>query len=80
MKIVKEKKMHVELIKFNFIKSIHLKKIIIQIIFFRSIYVVVYSTMNVSINNVKIKTLFDNNVEINCMSKRLINATQLLIH
>ena len=28
-KIVKEKKMHVESMKFNFIKSIHLKKIVI---------------------------------------------------
>ena len=32
------------------------------------------------INNVKIKTLFDNNVKINYMSKRLIDATQLSIH
>ena len=29
MKIVKEKKMHVESIKFNFIESIHLKKIVV---------------------------------------------------
>ena len=42
-------------------------------------YAVVCSTMNVFINDIKIKTLFDNNVEINCMSKRLINATQLFI-
>ena len=35
--------------------------------------------MNVSIDDVKIKTLFDNNVEINCMSKKLIDATQFLI-
>ena len=28
-KIVKEKKMHVKSVKFNFIKSIHLKKIVI---------------------------------------------------
>ena len=32
-----------------------------------------------SINDVKIKMLFNNNVEINCMSKKLINATQLFI-
>ena len=42
-------------------------------------YVVVCFTMNVLIDDVKIKTLFNNDVEINCMSKRLINATQLLI-
>ena len=71
--------MHVESIKLNFIESIHLKEIVIQIIFFRSMYAVAYSTMNVSIDDVKIKTLFDNDVEINCMSKRLIDATQFSI-
>ena len=80
MKIVKEKEMHVESIKFNFIELIHLKKIVVRIAFFCSMYVVVYSTMNVSINDVKIKTLFDNNVEINYMLKRLTDVTQLLIH
>ena len=79
MKIVKEKEMHVESIKFNFIEFIHLRKIVIQIIFFRSMYVVVCSTMNVFINDVKIKTLFNNDVEINCMLKRLTDVTQLLI-
>ena len=33
-----------------------------------------------SINNIKIKTLFNNNIKINCMLKRLIDATQLFIH
>ena len=80
MKIVKKKKMHVELIKFNFIESIYLKKIVIRIIFFHLMYAVVYLTMNISIINVKIKTLFDNNVEINYMLKKLIDATQLFIH
>ena len=36
--------------------------------------------ISVFINNVKIKTLFNNDIEINYMSKRLINATQLFIH
>ena len=78
-KIVKKKKMHVKSIKFNFIEFIHLKKIVVRIVFFCLMYVVVCSIINVFIDNVKIKTLFDNNVEINCMSKRLINATQLFI-
>ena len=72
--------MHVKSIKFNFIKLIHLKEIIIRIIFFRSIYVVICSTIIVSIDDVKIKTLFNNNVEINCMLKKLTDATQLFIH
>ena len=71
--------MHVESIKFNFIESIHLKEIVARIVFFRSMYVVICSTINVFINDIKIKTLFDNNIKINCMSKRLIDATQFLI-
>ena len=78
-KIVKEKKMHVKSVKFNFIESIHLKKIVARVVFFRSMYAVVYSTMNVSIKNVKIKTLFNNDVEVNCMLKKLTNSTQLFI-
>ena len=79
MKIVKEKKMHVESIKLNSIESIHLKKIVARIIFFRSMYVIACSMMNVSINNVKIKALFNNDVEINYMLKKLIDATQFFI-
>ena len=79
MKIVKEKEMHVESIKLNFIELIHLKEIITRIVIFRLIYVVICFTINVSIDDVKIKTLFDNDVEINCMSKKLIDATQLFI-
>ena len=42
-------------------------------------YVIICLTINIFINNVKIKTLFNNNVEINYMSKRLIDATQFSI-
>ena len=79
MKIVKEKEMHVESIKFNFIESIHLKKIVARIVFLCLMYVVVYSMINVLINDVKIKTLFDSDVKINYILKKLINATQFLI-
>ena len=80
IKIVKKKEMHIKSIKFNFIELIHLKEIVVQIVFFRSIYVVICLIINVSINDVKIKILFNNDVEINCMLKKLINATQLFIH
>ena len=80
MKIVKEKKMHVESIKLNFIESIYFEKIIVQIVFFRSMYVVVYFIINMLIDDVKIKTLFNNNVEINCMSKKLIDEIQFFIY
>ena len=36
--------------------------------------------MNVSIENIKFKVLFDSNAEINYMSKKLTNSTQLFIH
>ena len=75
MKIVKEKKMHVESIKLNFIELIHLKKIVARIVFFCLMYVVVCLIINVLINNIKIKMLFNNNIKINYMSKRLIDAT-----
>ena len=42
-------------------------------------YAVNYLTMKMSINDIKIKILFNNDVEINCMLKRLINATQFFI-
>ena len=42
-------------------------------------YTVIYLTMNVSIDDIKIKTLFNNNVEINYILKRLTIATQLFI-
>ena len=78
-KIIKEKKMHVESVKFNFIELIHLKEIVIQVVSLYSMYAVVCSTINVSIKNIKIKTLFDSDVEINCILKRLTNSTQLFI-
>ena len=80
MKIVKEKKMHVELIKLNSIESIYLKKIVVQVAFLRPMYAVVCLTINVFIDNVKIKTLFNNDIEINYISKKLTDATQLSIH
>ena len=71
--------MHVKSIKFNFIKLIHLKEIVARIVCFRSMYAVVYFMINVSIDDIKIKTLFHNNIEINCMLKKLIDVTQLFI-
>ena len=78
-KIVKEKKMHVKSVRFSFIESIYLKEIVARIVFFRSMYAVVCSTMNVLIENIKVKALFDSDAKVNCMSKRLTNSTQLFI-
>ena len=71
--------MYIELIKFNSIESIHLKKIVVRLIFFDLIYIVVCSTMNIFINDVIIKILFNNDAEINYISKKVINAAQLFI-
>ena len=57
-KILKEKKMHIKSVRFNFIELIHLKEIVAQVAFFRSMYIVVCSTMSVSIKNIKVKALF----------------------
>ena len=56
--------MHVESVKFSSIESIHLKEIVIRVVFLRSMYAVVCLTMNISIENVKIKTLFDSDAEL----------------
>ena len=57
----------------------HLKEIMIRVAFWRFMYVVVYSIVNVMIENIKIKMIFDNEAEINCMFKRLIDVAQLSV-
>ena len=76
-KVVKKKKMHVDSMKFNSMKSMHLKEIVARVIFLRFIYIVACSTMNIMIKDVKTKTIFNNKTKINCMFKRLINVIQL---
>ena len=65
--------------KFNLTKSMHLKKIIIRFISLRFMYTIVCLIMNVMIKKIKIKTMFNNNAEINCMSKKLTNVLQMFI-
>ena len=68
-KDIKERKMHVDSMRFNSTKSMHLKEIVIRVAFLRFMYVVAYLIVNVMIENIKIKTMFDNETEINCMFK-----------
>ena len=63
--------------RFNLTKSVHLKKIVTRVVFLRLMYAVVCSIVNIMIENIKIKTMFDNKTEVNCMFKRLIDAAQL---
>ena len=60
-------------------KSVHLKEIVTRVVFLRLIYVVVCSIVNVMIENIKIKTMFNNETEVNCMFKRLIDIVQLFV-
>ena len=72
--------MHVNSIRFSSTKSMHLKKIVIRVISLRLMYVVVCSIVNVMIKNIKIKAIFNNKAEINCMFKQLIDAAQMFMH
>ena len=43
------------------------------------IYIVVCSIVKVMIENIKIKTMFNSEAEVNCMFKRLIDVVQLFV-
>ena len=79
-KDIKEEKVHADSMKFNSTESMHLKKIVICVTFLRFMYVVVCLIVSVMIENIKIKTIFDNEAEVNCMFKRLTDAAQLFMH
>ena len=55
--------------RLNSTKLMHLEKIVIRVAFLRFMYVVAYLIVNVMIENIKIKTMFDNDTVINCMFK-----------
>ena len=79
-KNIKEKKMHINSIKFSSTKSMHLKEIVTRVVFLRLMYVVVCLIVNVMTKYIKIKAMFDNEAQINYMFKRLIDAVQLFMH
>ena len=79
LKVIKKKKMHIDSIKFNSTKSMHLRKIVARVIFLRFMYVVACLTINVIIENVKTKMMFNNKIKVNCIFKRLIDAAQLFV-
>ena len=79
-KDIKEKKVHIDSMRFNSTKSVHLREIVIRVAFLRFMYVVVCSIVSVMIENIKIKTMFDSGAEVNCIFKRLTNVVQLLVH
>ena len=71
--------MHVDLMRFNLTKSTYLKEIVTRVAFLHLMYVIACSIVSVMIENTKIKMMFDNEAEVNCMFKRLIDAAQLSV-
>ena len=78
-KDIKEKKVHVHSMRFNSTKSMYLKEIVTCVAFLHLMYIVVCSIVNVMIENIKIKTMFNSEAEINCMFKRLTDVAQLFM-
>ena len=61
-------------------KSGHLEKIVIRVAFLQPMYVIICSIVNVMIENIRIKSMFDSEAEVNCIFKRLINTVQLFVY
>ena len=58
----------------------HLKKIVTRVVFLRFMYVVICFIVRVKIINIKIKTMFNSETEVNYIFKRLIDVVQLFVH
>ena len=71
--------MHVDSMRFNLTKLVHLEKIVTRVTFLRFMYTIVCSIVNVIIENIKMKIKFDNETEINYIFKQLIDAVQLSV-
>ena len=57
----------------------HLKEIVARVVFLRLIYVIVCSIVSVTIENIKIKTIFNNRTKVNYMFKRLVDIASLSV-
>ena len=68
-KDIKEKKVHVDSMRLSSTESVHLKEIMTRVAFLRLMYAVACSIVNVMIEDIKIKTMFDSEAEVNCMFK-----------
>ena len=71
--------MHVDSMRLNSTKSMHLKEIVTRVTFLHFMYVVACSIVNVMIEDIKIKTIFNSGAEVNCMFKKLTDAVQLSV-
>ena len=69
-----KKKMHVDSMRLSSTESVHLKEIVTRVAFLRFMYVVACSIVNVMIENIKIKVMFNNEAEVNCIFKRLTDV------
>ena len=53
----------------------YINKLITRIIFFRNIYAIVCFIIYIDIENYRVKIIFDNEIEINYIFKKLVNET-----
>ena len=74
LRTVKKKKMHVNSMKFSLTKSMHLEEIIVRVIFLCFMYIIAYLIISVIIKDVKIKTIFNNKIKVNCILELLIDV------
>ena len=65
--------MYIDSIRFNSAKLIYLKDMVTRVTFLRFIYIVACLIVSVMIENIKLKTMFNKETEINCMFKWLMN-------
>ena len=68
-KDIKEKKMHIDSMRISSTELIYLKEIVTCVVFLRFMYVVVCSIVNVMIEDIKIKAMFDSRTKVNCIYK-----------
>ena len=61
--------MHIDSIKFNSTKVMHSKEIIVHVVSLHFIYIIACSTINIIIENIKTKTMFNNKIKIDVMKK-----------
>ena len=72
-KIKKIKKIYINLFTFFINESMYINELIIRVTFFRNIYAIICFIVYIDIKNYRVKTIFDNEIEINYIFKKLVN-------
>ncbi len=80
--IIKKKKktiINIDSINIKFIEIVYLDNIVAKVNLLQTFYFVVFFIVWIKIKNIKIKIIFDNKIEINCISKSLAKKIDLII-